>query len=322
MNRTPRPCLVLMAFGPFAAFGGDSSVSNPDPLPILKEPNPGTTWILDERFSDEFNTDVVDEVKWERDLRPWGERAWRADNVFQEDGSLVIRARYEPHQVREQRYFYTFGILRSRAKTTYGYFEARIKGCSRFPGLCPGFWLYSYGADRNPRYPQVAYSEIDIVEMLQGLYVPDLKRQVGVEHIDLNLHTRLFDEQGDQVWVRPNHRPDICRGYWTAPWDPREDYHLYACENTPETITWYIDGVKVAEKENLYWHLPMSITLTMEARPPLIAWAGEDGRIPVPEAATPEGFPTRMLVDYVRCWMPKTFRPLDTRADIPAQLIP
>ena len=45
-----------------------------------------------------------------------------------------------------------------------------------------------------------------------------------------------------------------------------------------------------------------SVTLTMEARPPLIAWAGEDGREPVPEAATAEGFPTGMAVDYVRSW--------------------
>ena len=34
----------------------------------------------------------------------------------------------------------------------------------------------------------------------------------------------------------------------------------------------------------------------------LIAWAGVDGRVPVPEAATVEGFPTEMEVDYVRCW--------------------
>ncbi len=299
MGRTLTILLFLLSFGCISAVADG-------PQPVLAKPDPAKAWHLDERFSDEFNTDSVDEQKWEKDLRPWGERAWSSDNVLQHNGSLVIRARYEPHDARRQQYFYKLGILRSREKTTYGFFEARIKGCSRFPGLCPGFWLYSSGGDRNPEYPKVAYSEIDIVEMQQGLYVPDLKRQVGVQHIDLNLHTRLLDERGKEYWVRPNHHPDICRNHWAAPWDPRDDYHLYACENTPEKIVWYIDGVKVAEKKNLYWHLPMSVTFTMELRPPLIAWAGEDGRIPVPEAATAEGFPTEMEVDYVRCWTTST----------------
>ena len=112
----------------------------------------------------------------------------------------------------------------------------------------------------------------------------------------------LLDPDGTRQWVRPNKAPGMCRGFWTAPWDPREEFHVYACENTPERIVWYIDGVKVSEKKNLYWHLPMSVTLSMELRPPLIACAGEDGRVPVPEASRAEGFPTEMEVDYVRCW--------------------
>ena len=148
------------------------------PQPVLVNPDPAKTWILDERFSDEFNTAAVDEEKWEKDLRPWGERAWSSDNVFQRNGSLVIRAHYEPHLARGQQYFYKLGVLRSREKATYGYFEARIKGCSRFPGLCPAFWLYSHGKDNNLKYPKVTYSEIDIVELQQGLYVKDLKREI------------------------------------------------------------------------------------------------------------------------------------------------
>ncbi|MGI9428067.1 MAG: family 16 glycosylhydrolase [Bythopirellula sp.] len=34
----------------------------------------------------------------------------------------------------------------------------------------------------------------------------------------------------------------MCRNSWSAPWDPSNDYHIYACENTPEKIVWYIDG--------------------------------------------------------------------------------
>ncbi|MEM0964961.1 MAG: kappa-carrageenase [Verrucomicrobiota bacterium] len=274
-----------------------------DPLPYLDNPDPTANWRLVDDFSDEFEGGYIDERKWFRFMRPWGERAWTPDNVWQEDGTLKIQAVYEPHTDSQGReFFYKLGILQSQTKTTYGYFEARIKGCSRFPGLCPAFWLYSNRGETNPDYPDVTYSEIDIVELQQGLYNPGLKRRVDVNYIDLNLHARIM-EDGEEIWLRPNGVPELCRGGWEAPWDPRDDFHVYAVENTPEKITWYIDGEKMAEKENHYWHLPMNITLTMELRPPLIAWAGDGKRLPVPEAATPDGFPTHMEVDYVRTWV-------------------
>lgn len=276
------------------------------PQPLLNTPIPSKSWVLDERFSDEFDSARVDTSKWTKSLKPWGERAWTPDNVFQKDGSLIIRATYEPHRQGKNEYFYKLGIFQSLEKTTYGYFEARIKGCSRFPGLCPAFWLYSNGKELNPDFPKVTYSEIDIVEMLQGGYDKDLKGKTPPNHLDCNLHTRILDENGKEIWQRPNHLPEICKNSYTATWDPRDDFHIYACENTPEKIAWYIDGEKVAEQDNLYWHLPMNVTLTMELRPPLIDWAGVDGRVTVPEAATPEGFPTHMEVDYVRSWVPAT----------------
>lgn len=271
--------------------------------PLIIDPDPSKQWTMDKNFSDEFNSRKIDESKWNNNVRPWGERSWSADNLWLEKGSLFIQARYEPHTDRRgnNNYFYKLGILQSKKKTTYGYFEARIKGCSRFPGLCPAFWLYSNGREKNPDYPDITYCEIDIVEMLQGGYDTVTKSKTGPNHIDCNLHTREMID-GVETWRRPQHWPEVCRNSYSAPWDPRDDFHTYACENTPETVTWYIDGVKVAESPNHNWHLPMNIALTMELRPPLIAWAGVDGREPVAAASTPDGFPTHMEVDYVRSW--------------------
>ena len=271
-----------------------------DPLMPLR-PDPAG-WKLVSEFSEEFDAPALNTTKWFTTMQPWGDRAWSADNVFQTNGVLHIRATYDPHTQKGEQFFYKLGILQSLRKTTYGFFEARIKGCSRFPGLCPAFWLYSNGRERNPKHPNVTYSEIDVVEMLQGEYVPELKRHTGVNHIDCNLHARILDEHGNEVWRRPNDLPEVCRHYWTAPWDPRDDFHVYACENTPEQITWFIDGKQVAQARNLYWHLPMNVALTMELRPPFIRWVGVASREPVPEATTAEGFPTEMLVDYVRVW--------------------
>ena len=260
-------------------------------------------WKLVEEFSDEFNGKPVDDAKWDRQLAPWGERAWRSENVYQQDGGLRIRARYEPHEKKGREYFYTMGILRSRKQTTYGYFEARVKGCSKFRGMCPGFWLFSSGKHRQEVNGEtVCYSEVDIFEIQQGLWSKDLYGEAPVNRIDCNLHLRLLKD-GKEKWLRPNNHPEMCESHWDAPWDPRDDYHVYAVENSREWIVWYIDGKEVARKKNLYWHLPMNLTLTMEARPPLIRWAGVDGREPDPENCTPDGFPTEMEVDYVRSWV-------------------
>ncbi|MDP4624508.1 MAG: family 16 glycosylhydrolase [Akkermansiaceae bacterium] len=298
--------LILLALAITGCESPDKKITDDStPQPLLEIADPEKKWVLDERFSDEFDSAELNATKWDKNLAPWGDRAWTPENVNQKDGSLIIRATHEPHKNRGEDYYYKVGILRSFEKTTYGYFEARIKGCSKFPGLCPAFWLYSYGnnpEDLNPDYPKVTYSEIDVVEMLQGVYDPGHKRVMGPNYIDCNLHTRIINEEGKEIWRRPNSFPEICRNGWEAPWDPRDDYHVYAVENTPEKITWFIDGKKVAESENLYWHLPMSVTLTLEPRPPLISWSGVDGREPVPEASTAEGFPTEMAVDYVRCW--------------------
>lgn len=293
--------LTALLLAPLAALAADT----PAARPCLTHPDPAQRWVLDARFSDEFNAPQVDDAKWDRKMAPWGDRAWTAKNVYQRAGSLFIRATYEPHTVKGNHYFYKLGILRSTAKTTYGYFEARVKGCSRFPGLCPAFWLYSYGnaaTDRSSKHPKVTYSEIDIFEIQQGLWHPEFKRAVGPNYIDLNLHARIINAEGKEIWQRPNSLPEACRHGWEAPWNPADAYHIYGCENTPEKITWFIDGKPVAEAKNLYWHLPMSVTFTMELRPPLIQWGGEEGRLPVPEASKPDGFPTEMAVDYVRCW--------------------
>ena len=63
------------------------------------------------------------------------------------------------------------GMLNSKGKVTYGYFEARIKGAHVFRGTYPAFWLYSLPGDGKKIKPQkentVVYNEIDIIELQQ-----------------------------------------------------------------------------------------------------------------------------------------------------------
>lgn len=253
--------------------------------------------------SDEFNHDTIDLEKWNIDSKDFGPWSWEPSNVVQKGGSMHLRMMQKDHQRQGQQLHYTSGMARIDKTMVYGYFEARVKGCSRYPGACPSFWLYSIGPQNRYQADDgetVAYSEIDVVELQQSEFDTETKKHFPVTRIDCNLHTVLIKD-GKRVWRRPNTHPELCKTHFDSPWDPREDYHIYAVKNTPQEIVWFIDGKEVGRKPNLYWHLPMHVTLSLGLRYPFVKY--EDGQMaPVSETTTADGFPTYMSVDYVRVW--------------------
>ncbi|MGB7327208.1 MAG: kappa-carrageenase [Rubripirellula sp.] len=260
-------------------------------------------WEFAPELSDEFDGALVDVKKWNVDTEDWGTWSWEPQNTSQANGSMSLQMVQHDHQRGNQKLAYTSGIARSFSTVTYGYFEARIKGCSLYPGACPSFWLHSKGPANRYQAKDgqtVAYSEIDIVELQQCEFDNETKARHLVNRIDCNLHTQLLVD-GQRKWVRPNMKPEMCKNEYDSPWDPRDDYHTYAVENTPDTIVWYIDGTEVGRKPNLYWHLPMHLTLSLGLRHPFEAYKNGQ-RIPVLEKTTADGFPTAMVVDYVRVW--------------------
>jgi beta-glucanase (GH16 family) len=285
MNRYCRLILALLAGATL-----QSSIAAPEAAKPVG--GPGGSWELLSTFSDEFETEDLNGAKWDWQPPSWGTWSWDPANVFVQRGILHLRMRHEPHRRGGEQLFYKSGILRSRAKITYGYFEARIKGCALFPGACPAFWMYSEGRKSGA----IRYSEIDIVELQQTH-----AGQSAPNRIDLNLHCRIEDAQGKETWIRPKQNPELCRHFWIAPWDPRDEFHVYGCHVTRDAITWYIDGLEVARAENRYWHLPMHVTLSLGLRAPYERHVNGD-RLTVPEKSLPAGFPTEMTVDYVRVW--------------------
>lgn len=253
--------------------------------------------------SDEFDSTTIDEDKWDTDTKDFGPWSWEPDNVTQKDGSLHLKMQAKDHQRRGEQLHYTSGMARNDRTITYGYFEARIKGCSRYPGACPSFWLYSIGPQNRHAAGDgetVAYSEIDVVELQQSEYDFESKQHFPATRVDCNLHAVLIQD-GKRVWQRPNNRPEICKTHFDSPWDPREDYHVYGTKSTPEEIIWYIDGKEVGRKPNLYWHLPMHVTLSLGLRYPFVQYKDNE-RMPASDKTTEDGFPTHMSVDYVRVW--------------------
>ena len=274
-----------------------------DPAPVGDAMAHLADWKFVANQSDEFEGDQIDRSKWNIDTTDFGPWSWEPSNIAQKKGSLHIRMMQQDHQRGDQTLHYTSGMARNDKTITYGYFEARVKGCSRYPGACPSFWLYSIGPQNrfSARDGEVvAYSEIDVVELQQSEFDFAAKKHFPVNRIDCNLHTTLI-KNGKRVWSRPNNSPELCANHFDSPWDPREEYHVYAAENSEDWIVWYIDGKEVARKPNLYWHLPMHVTLSLGLRYPFVAYK-DGGRIPVAEKTTAEGFPTMMSVDYVRVW--------------------
>jgi beta-glucanase (GH16 family) len=245
-------------------------------------------------LSDEFNSPGVDPAKWETNPGSWGPWSWDPANVSQSGGRLALRMVHEPHTRKDLQLFYKSGIVRSREEITVGYFEARIKGCPTFPGASPAFWLYSLG-DRPGR---VSYCEVDVVELQQ-----DSRKVRRPAVMDFNLHGRVRDAAGALQQVGPSTNPALCAHQWKAPFDPRKGYHVYSAVVTTKHITWYVDGLQVATADNLNWHLPMRMVLSLGLRDPHVKESG-GVKSPVPKKATSKGFPTAMEVDYVRVWAP------------------
>lgn len=268
-------------------------------------------WVKDEEASMEFNSEVPgDHPVWEKVTSGWSSWAFDADNVFVEDDHLVLRLKYAGdgnkvvynHKGGDKEYNYISGMLNTRPgkRYTYGYFEARIQGTPKFPGTCPAFWLWSDDEVRQANKGKEGlscYNEIDVVEMQQV--------KTDVMTMECNLHA-MMTEGGVEYYKRP--RTDngkwawMCQNHFDVDFDPRDDYHIYAVENRPDSIFWYIDDKLVAKKRNYYWHLPMQVTLSLGLRPPYEYYDENGVRHPDWEKGTDEGFPSDMKVDYIRIW--------------------
>ncbi len=148
---------------------------------------------------------------------------------------------------------------------------------------------------------ETRYSEVDIVELTQRG-----DRLEGNERIaDCNLHAIVSNGKPGMLgreWHRPNDERFKAEqaNEVRLPFDPRSDFHTYGCEITPETITWFIDGTAIGQKQNRYWHREMHVALSLGLRPPYSTYTAT-GFVPA-EVKVTEEFPTTMLVDYVRVW--------------------
>jgi beta-glucanase (GH16 family) len=254
--------LLLLALSICAAPGAATA----ETFQPLQSRNTG--WQLLPQFSDEFDGAQLDTAKWDNDVKDWGMWSWEPENIWVGNGRLHVRMDYLEHKRGWQTLYYKSGIVKSKAPPVrYGYFEARIKAASKYPGVGPAFWAYRQDAGE--------WTEIDFAELTQ--------RYRDVKVIDTNTH--VFEQPGYKGGL-----PLQETRSWMAPWDPRDDFHVYGCEWDEHEIRWYVDGVQIQSRRNHHWHQALDVVLSLGLRGDL------------KRAASAEGFPTTFEVDYVRVW--------------------
>jgi beta-glucanase (GH16 family) len=248
-------------------------------------------WVLtfDENFDEGTapNPEVWN-FKLSHDAIHEGEARNTAENVYIEDGAMVIKAEVrtghhhdDPNLPTSE---YSSGAVTTYDKWTqcYGYFEARMKLPSA-RGLWPAFWTMperggETGLDKWQRRTTANQNgqgmEIDILEYLT---------EWGPGRNNVATH---WDGYGD------NHKS---WSYSHMYYGPTEDgWHTFGLLWEPGKLTWYIDGYMkgVWENERII-NVPSYLILNLQ----MGRWATRD----VDRASLPDYF----KVDYVRAWQLK-----------------
>ena len=82
--------------------------------------------------------------------------------------------------------------------------------------------------------------------------------------------------------------------HWNAPFDPKDEFHIYSMEWNESKLTWWVDDTMVKQiPTNQYFNAPnhfIDIAISFGLRPPLKT---------LPSSY---GFPTTFYVDWIRVW--------------------
>jgi beta-glucanase (GH16 family) len=244
---------------------------------------------------DEFNNPVIDENKWAFGM-PWGniamvqDLAFSRNNVSVENGIVSFIAKKENISVHvneweiKPKYIeksgkkvvdgmydvnYTAGMLSSKRKFKYGYFELRFKA-NEEKGIWPAFWLF--GGEPN--------EEIDFFE-LKG----ERENQI---HLDVHCPKGCKDFRGGFLNLKKN---------WGAWLKTNESlasgWNVISGEWQPNYVKFYLNGQPIAYFEGdfkTYQYLFINTSVAKD----------NEAFNPGPDEKTK--WPNSFDVDYVRVW--------------------
>ena len=194
------------------------------------EPPKGFKWVKNEKFSDEFEGDKLNEDKWHARSPYWihgrPPATFRAYSVSVKEGNLQIKNSVLD---RNDTYNIAGGAVGSVAKDAYyGYYETRMKASSI--SMSSTFWLKNKPLSEDcPREQQ----ELDIIEIVgQQKRADDFRTKMHsnthIFYTDCDGKKTVKSAGGKQTTIDP-------------PAD--EAYHVYGCWWVDaKTIKIYLDG--------------------------------------------------------------------------------
>jgi len=224
----------------------DKSVDRVNSNHPLSDQNNRKNWKLLKRYSDEFDTEKLNEDKWYPNNPKWKGRPptyFHSSNVSLENGELVIRVNKHGDEKLPEDFTHSTGFIKSNQQFLYGYFEAEAKLMDA-PWVS-GFWMTNVDKDW--------WTEIDICENAPGL---EYNRH------DLNSNIQVFKSPKDQGDVK-KHFSRTKKYYFSE--ELQKDYHVWGLEWTKEYIRFYIDGILFREAKNTHWHQPLEVNFNCES---------------------------------------------------------
>lgn len=280
---------IILAIASFLlTFAFESQASEPIPVCPL-----GDGYEFVPELSDEFNGATLDSEKW-FDFNP----SWRGRkpalfsraNVAVSDGSLRLTASLmKPDEVdveNKARGYdkYWKAIVKSKAKSAYGYYEARCK--SMRACVCNAFWLYDPLSDR----PDVKYLEGDYCEEIDILEYCGKPRDAGHDRLYYATLHRYSTPYLESIVNKKKYRLPNYSFKKKMDFDFWADYHTFALAWTPEELIWFVDGNEVFRRKNDFFYRPLHVVFDCEI---MADWFGEPD---------PNDLPATFSIDYVRVW--------------------
>jgi beta-glucanase (GH16 family) len=241
-------------------------------------------------WSEEFDGPAIDAGKWTFDVGGSGfgnaELQYytaRPENVFIENGALVIKAIREGYEGKQ----FTSARLKTHGRFAfkYGTLEARIKVPNLQNGLWPAFWLLGRNIGQNV-WPSCG--EIDILEMgdAAAIAAGTVNRKVSA--------AAHWDFMGSYAGYSGN---------TTSPVGLNGVYHTYSVSWTPSLITASLDGaqfwaidISTIEANSLEeFHRPFFILVNLAVGGINFVQITDPAQITAP-------LPARLEVDWIRLY--------------------
>ena len=175
-------------------------------------------------WEDNFNGDSLNRDDWNVELHApgWVNAEWQEyvdseENIYVEDGKLVIQAIKTEGENGDA--YYTSGRVNTQNKHDfkYGKFEARIKVPSG-KGFLPAFWMMPTDESYYGQWPKCG--EIDIMEVMG--------QSTDTLHGTIHFGEPHTQKQGTYTAKKND--------------DFAEKFHVFSCEWEPGEIRWYVDG--------------------------------------------------------------------------------